>query len=84
MRLASVLHQGAPHAARLTDGGESDVLLDPPDVGALLGDPAGLRTAAGAGGKEVAVDGLTFQALTRPAKVVCVGVCACVVNTTGA
>ena len=30
MRLASVLHQGAPHAARLTEGGQSAVLLGRP------------------------------------------------------
>ena len=40
MRLASVIHQGAPHAARLSEDGESAVLLDQPDVGALLQDPA--------------------------------------------
>ena len=39
MRLASVLHQGAPHAARLTEGGQSAVILAAPDVGALLGRP---------------------------------------------
>ncbi len=36
MRLASVIHQGAPHAARLAADGESAVLLDDADLGALL------------------------------------------------
>ena len=73
MRLASVLHQGAPHAARLTVGGQSAVLLAAPDVGALLADPGGTAAAGGAGGTEVAVEELTFRAVTRPSKVVCVG-----------
>jgi acylpyruvate hydrolase len=73
MRLASVLHQGAPHAARLAEGGQSAVLLTSPDVGALLADPDGLATAANADGAEVGIEDLTFRALTRPSKVVCVG-----------
>ena len=36
MRLASVIHQGARRAARLSADGESAVLLDAADVGALL------------------------------------------------
>jgi acylpyruvate hydrolase len=71
MRLASVVHQGAPHAARLSEDGESVALLDHPDVGVLLADP---NWALEAGrGSEVPVAELTFAALTRPTKVICVG-----------
>jgi acylpyruvate hydrolase len=73
MRLASVLHQGAPHAARLTEGGRSAVLLTARDVGALLADPAGMAAAGGATGTEVDVDELVFLPVTRPARVLCVG-----------
>jgi len=73
MRLASVLHQGAPHAARLTGGGQSAVLLAAPDVSVLLADPGSLAAAGDAAGAEVGVEELTFLPVTRPAKVVCVG-----------
>ena len=49
------------------------MLLAAADVGALLADPSGVAAAGGADGTEVGVEELTFQALTRPSKVVCVG-----------
>ena len=49
------------------------MLLAAPDVGAVLADPGGIAVAGGADGTEVGVEELTFQALTRPAKVICVG-----------
>jgi acylpyruvate hydrolase len=70
--LASVLHDGTPHAARLVDGGEAVVLLDPPDVGALLHSPTWTDDAA-AGGQEVARADVTFEAVSRPMKTLCVG-----------
>ena len=72
MRLASVIHQGAPHAARLAADGESAVLLDDSDLGALLARPSWGDAAAGSG-SEVPAAELAYAALNRPAKVVCVG-----------
>jgi acylpyruvate hydrolase len=72
MRLASVIHEGAPRAARISADGGAVALLDAPDVGALLSDP-GWREQAASGGDEVDAGQVRFAALTRPGKVVCVG-----------
>jgi acylpyruvate hydrolase len=70
--LATVWHQGATRAARVE--GDEVVLLDAPDVGALLE-----REAAGAGapaelGVTLAASDARFAPpVTRPSKIVCVG-----------
>jgi acylpyruvate hydrolase len=70
--LASVVHDGAHHAARLVDGGEAVVLLPAPDVGRLLGTPDWARTAATVG-DEIAIADVALAALSRPTKTICVG-----------
>lgn len=70
MRLTSVIHRGTAHAARLSD--DHAVLLDAPDLDALLQDPD-WATKAGGGRDEVPVAEVDFQALVRPSKVICVG-----------
>jgi acylpyruvate hydrolase len=72
MRLASVIHQGARRAARLSADGESAVLLDATDVGAVLA-TAGWADSAAGGGTEVSSKELSYDVLVRPSKVVCVG-----------
>jgi acylpyruvate hydrolase len=72
MRLASVIHQGARRAARVSADGESAVLLDAGDVGDVLSS-ADWAASAAAGGTEVPTAELTYDVLVRPSKVVCVG-----------
>jgi acylpyruvate hydrolase len=72
MRLASVIHQGARRAARVSADGESAVLLDAGDVGDVLAS-ADWAASAAAGGTEVPTAELTYDVLVRPSKVVCVG-----------
>jgi acylpyruvate hydrolase len=69
--LASVIHNGAPHAARLVDD-DIAVLLDPPDVGALLQSPTWGDDAI-AVGPSVARADLTYAPVSQPSKTICVG-----------
>ncbi len=70
--LASVLHDGVPHAARLIDGGETAVLLTASDVGALLQSVTWAEEALATGTSVGRVD-VTLAPVSRPAKTVCVG-----------
>lgn len=72
MKLATVRTGDATRAARLTSGGY--VLLDTPDVGALLAREDWADEAASAGGEPRAVDASDLAPVVpRPGKVLCVG-----------
>jgi acylpyruvate hydrolase len=69
VRFASIRTSQGPRAARVE--GDQLVLLDAPDVGALLADPE-WRTASGT--DRVPLDGADYQPLVpRPAKIMCLG-----------
>lgn len=71
MKLASVLVDGRPHAARVE--GDLLVLLPYPDLGALLA-ADGWRTLAAAAGPEVAVTDVELRPVVpHPPKIVCLG-----------
>jgi acylpyruvate hydrolase len=68
--LASVIHDGTPHAARLDD--DTAVLLDASAVGALLRSPTWAEDATTAGASVSRAE-LGWAPLTRPSKTICVG-----------
>jgi acylpyruvate hydrolase len=70
VRLASVIHDRVPHAARLVDD-ETAALLDAPDLGALLQSPTWTDDARA--GREVARAELGYAPVSRPYKTICVG-----------
>jgi acylpyruvate hydrolase len=70
--LASVIHDGATRAARLVDDGNTAILLDATDVGALLQSSDWLNAAA-ASGPSVPRAEVTLAPVSRPMKTLCVG-----------
>lgn len=71
MRLATIEHRGATHAARVEDDGLH--LLDAPDVGSLLADPA-WQEVARRGDQVVEGDAVRWlPVVPHPSKTVCVG-----------
>ncbi len=72
MKLATLRLQDRTAAVRVED--EALVEVGRPDVGSLLADPEGMSTAATADGPRHEPGGARFATLvTRPSKVVCVG-----------
>ncbi len=72
MRLATIRTSSGTAAVRVDDG--AAVHLGAADVGALLADPAWRDRAQSAAGEAFALDGLDYAPLvTRPEKIVCVG-----------
>lgn len=72
MRLATMRHNGQTSAARVE--GQQAVLLDFPDVGALLGSSGNWRQTAGQSGEAHDASSLQYAPLVpAPSKIVCVG-----------